>query len=162
MNARDHRAVRVWRRALVTGGLVLIVFGASTVWSSVPVGQWPSVLIWLAGGVVVHDAVLAPLAVGLGLLVLPRVPAPWRGPLRGGLLAAGALAILGVAVVAGARTRAHWSAVPQDPFAAVATALLVIGAGVALGALVNATRRRRDPAVARRRSGPPPSTPRPR
>ncbi|MFD4992317.1 hypothetical protein ACFWH7_01100 [Cellulosimicrobium cellulans] len=151
--------VRGARRVLVAGGAAAVAFGAWTAWSTVPRGQWTSVLAWLAGGVVVHDAVLAPLALALGALVLPRVPPVWRAPLRGGLLAAGALAVLAVAVVAGAADRRHWSVVPQDPLPAIATAVLVVGAGVVVGAFLSAGR---GPGGARRRSARRPSTPRPR
>ncbi|MFC8596759.1 hypothetical protein [Isoptericola sp. NPDC057191] len=157
------RAVRTWRRVLVAAGAALLGFGLWTAWSTVPQGQWLSALTWLAGGVVVHDAVLAPMAVAVGALVLPRVPAVWRGPLRGGLLAAGALAVLSVALLAGAADRRNWSVVPHEPWPAVATVVLVVGAGVVAGAFLSAGR---DPGArtsgGRRRSGRRPSTPRPR
>ncbi|GAA1722158.1 hypothetical protein GCM10009809_17320 [Isoptericola hypogeus] len=141
--------MRRWRRVLVVAGGALLAFGAWTAWSTVPQGQWTSALLWLAGGVVVHDAVLAPLAVVTGALVLPRVPPTWRAPLRGGLLAAGALALLSVAVLAGAAGRRHWSVLPHDPLPAIATAVLVIGVGVVVGAFLSAGR---EPGGARRRS----------
>lgn len=140
-------AVRWSRRMLVAAGLALAGFGAWTAWSTVPSGQWASAFAWLAGGVVVHDVVLAPLAVGAGALVLPRAPTAWRAPLRGGLLAAGALAVLAVAQLAGAADRHHWSVVPQEPVTAVTTAVLVVVAGVVLGVVVTAARA----GVARRR-----------
>ncbi|MCB7135890.1 hypothetical protein [Cellulosimicrobium marinum] len=132
--------MRVARAVLVAVGAVLVGVGLWTAWTTVPRGQWPSALVWLAGGVVVHDAVLAPLAVALGAWVLPRVPPVWRGPLRGGLLAAGALAVLSVALVAGAADRRHWSVVPQDPVAAIATAVLAVVVGVVVGAFVAGAR----------------------
>ena len=162
---RPGRAGRGWRRVLVAGGAALAGFGLWTAWATVPPGQWTSALLWLAGGVVVHDAVLAPAALVLGALVLPRVPPVWRGPLRGGLLAAGALALLAVALLAGAAGRRNWSVVPHDPVPAIATAVLVIGAGVVVGAFLSAGR---GPGAGRGHGGapppsaPPPSTPRPR
>ena len=38
------------------------------------------VLLWVAGGVVLHDGVLAPLALLLAVLVLPRLPHAARTP----------------------------------------------------------------------------------
>ncbi|MBD5784830.1 hypothetical protein IF650_01435 [Cellulosimicrobium terreum] len=137
-------AVRWSRRVLLLGGAALIGFGLWTAWSTVPSSQWPSALVWLAGGVVVHDAVLAPLAVVLGAWVLPRVPPVWRGPLRGGLLAAGALAILAIALVAGASDRRNWSVVPQDPLAAITTAVIAVVIGVVVGAFLGGSRTPRD------------------
>ena len=42
---------------------------------------WTSVALWLGGGVLVHDAVLAPLTVLLGVLVARRVPPAAMRPL---------------------------------------------------------------------------------
>lgn len=129
------------RWALWAAGLAMIGWGLWTAWVRVPPEQWVSVLLWLAGGVVVHDAVLAPLAILIGLRVLPRVPDAWRPALRGGLLALGVLALLGVGVFMGAAGRRNPSVVPQDPWAAVLVALGVLVVGVLIGGIV-ATRRR--------------------
>ncbi|MBD8078447.1 hypothetical protein [Cellulosimicrobium arenosum] len=134
--------VRWSRRVLLVGGAALIGFGLWTAWSTVPSSQWPSALVWLAGGVVVHDAVLAPLAVAVGAWVLPRVPPVWRGPLRGGLLAAGTLGVLAIALVAGAADRRNPSVVPQDPLAAIAAAAIAVVIGAVVGAFLAGARPR--------------------
>ena len=59
----------VARLGLLGAGVALVGVGVVVGLTSVPQGQWPSVLLWLAGGVAVHDAVLAPAAVVLGALV---------------------------------------------------------------------------------------------
>ena len=83
--------------------------GGADVRAAAPVA---AVLLWLAGGVAVHDAVLAPAAVVLGALVLPRVPVGWRPALRAGTLAAAVLGIVAVVIVAASRIRRDPSVVP--------------------------------------------------
>ncbi len=53
-------------------------------WSNAVAAGW-----WLAGGVVAHDAVLAPATIVVGLVLLRVVPAAWRGAVvAGGVVAA--------------------------------------------------------------------------
>lgn len=128
-----YAALRV---LLVLGGTALMATGVTIAVTSVPSRQWPSTLLWLAGGVAVHDLLLAPLAVGAGLLVLSRVPPLWRGPLRGAALGAGVLAVFAAAVLGGASSRRHESVVPLDPAVALGVAAGVLVEAVLLGALV--------------------------
>lgn len=138
-------AVRLLVGAIGAAGLVA---GLAVALDSVPVREWPSVVLWLGAGVLVHDAVLAPLAVALGLVVLPRVPPAWRGPLRGGLLGAGVLAILAVVRLGAAPRRSTPSLVPIDPPLAILTAASVLVVAVVAGAGLSAWAARR---AARRR-----------
>jgi hypothetical protein len=139
------------RLGLLAVGLALMAFGAFTGLITVPSSQWLSAAIWLAGGVAVHDAVLAPLAVVIGVVVLPRVPQTWRVPLRGGALGAGVLAVFAVAVTAGAAGRRNDSVVPVDPAISLPVAAAVLLAAVGLGILVE--RRRVNRRIARRKLG---------
>ncbi|WP_125775734.1 hypothetical protein [Antribacter gilvus] len=93
------------RVTLVTAGLVVLAFGAWTALTWVPARWWAPWALWLAGGVAVHDGVLAPLIVVLGWVVLGRVRSPrLREVLRGIVLVLGTLALVAlVAVWAGAR-----------------------------------------------------------
>lgn len=133
-------AVRLLVGAL---GVSDLLTGLVVAVDSVPVRQWPSALVWLAAGVVVHDAVLAPLAVALGLGVLPRVPAVWRGPLRGGLLGAGVLALLSVVMLGAAPRRSTWSLIPTEPSIAILVAVVVLVGAVLAGAGFSALSARR-------------------
>ncbi|WP_315094223.1 hypothetical protein [uncultured Cellulomonas sp.] len=125
------------RLVLLGAGIVLVGVGVVVGLTSVPQGQWPSVLFWLAGGVAVHDAVLAPAAVVLGTLVLPRVPVGWRPALRAGALGAVVLAIFAVVIVVAAGMRRDPSVVPVPLTTSlvVATSALVLAVltGVAVG-----------------------------
>lgn len=144
------------RLVLLGAGLVLMSVGAVVGVTSVPTDQWRSVLLWLAGGVAVHDAALAPIAVVAGLVLLPRVPEPWRAALRGGALGAGVLAVFAVAVVGGAAHRRHESVVPLEPSSSLALAAGVLVGAVLLGALAGRRRARREVALRKLGRLPPP------
>ena len=55
--------------------------------------------VWLAGGVVAHDLVLAPLVIGLGLLLLPRLPVVARAPVTVGAVVLASVTLVAVPVL---------------------------------------------------------------
>ncbi len=136
------------RLVLLAVGVGLVMVGAVVGLTSVPQRQWPSVLLWMAGGVAVHDAVLAPAAVLLGLAVLPRVPPPWRPALRAGALGAVVLTVLAVVVVVARGLRRNDSVVPVPPTTSLVVAAAVLVLAVMVGAAVGTLVRRPAPVVA--------------
>jgi hypothetical protein len=66
--------------------------------------------IWLVGGVVLHDFVLAPAVLALGLLVVPRLPGPVRAP------AVAAAVVVGLVTAAVFPTLGRFGAKPDDPY----------------------------------------------
>jgi hypothetical protein len=62
------------RKALYAAGAALIAVGLAGIASHLGVVGWA---VWFAGVAVVHDAVLAPLVIGVGYATR-RVPALWR------------------------------------------------------------------------------------
>ncbi|HET7822871.1 MAG TPA: hypothetical protein VFL10_15225, partial [Ornithinibacter sp.] len=67
-------------------------------------------VVWLAGGVVAHDAVLAPVVVLLGVALLPRLP-PWsRGPVVAGFVVLLTVTLTAVPVLG------RFGAKPDDPW----------------------------------------------
>ncbi|MFD8008824.1 hypothetical protein [Streptomyces sp. NPDC058955] len=69
-------------------GLVLIGIGA---WRVADQPDPLGVLVWLAGAVVLHDGIIAPLVLVVGLSLVGR---PERGVLRGALVVAGSLVLI--------------------------------------------------------------------
>jgi hypothetical protein len=78
-------ATRV-RTALGAVGVLLALVGAYAFVTAVDPGQWVGAVAWVAAGIAAHDALLAPVALVVGFLLLPRLPGPARGPARGVLL----------------------------------------------------------------------------
>jgi hypothetical protein len=117
---------------LVVGGLGLLVLGWGLV---LLVGLGPrvvSVLTWLVGGVVLHDAVLAPVVVVLGVLAARVSPGWLRPSLVGLLVVLGPLTLVAIPVLGrfGARPdnptlldRPYWAGY----WAVVVLAVLVAG-----------------------------------
>ncbi|WP_421732753.1 hypothetical protein [Cellulomonas sp.] len=135
------------RLALLALGVVLMGTGVVVGLTTVPQGQWPSVLIWLAGGVAVHDAVLAPTAIVLGLVVLPRLGADWRPAVRAGGLGAAVLALFAVVVVVASTMRRDPSVVPVPLSTSLVVASSVLVLAVMIGAALGTARRRPTPHV---------------
>ncbi|MFI1434503.1 hypothetical protein [Streptomyces lydicus] len=117
-------------------GLTLMGVGASLLWE---VPDLTGVLIWLGGAVVLHDALIAPSVLLIGL-VLVRGGA--RGPVRGALLVAGALTVVALPVLLRPGKPANSSVLPLDyprnwllTLAAVATvtALVLAARGIRRG-----------------------------
>jgi len=74
-------------------GLPFVALGVYLVLGAAP---WPalrSVAVWFGGGIVLHDAVIAPIAVLIGVVVLRVVPPAARAPVQAALVISGCLAI---------------------------------------------------------------------
>ncbi|MER7163335.1 hypothetical protein [Streptomyces lydicus] len=121
---------------LLTGvaGLALMGVGASLL---LDVPDLTGVLVWLGGAVVLHDALIAPLVLLIGL-VLVRGGA--REPVRGALLVAGALTAVALPVLLRPGKPANSSVLPLDY---PRNWLLTLVAVATVTALVLAARRTR-------------------
>jgi len=91
--------------------------------------------IWLGGGVVLHDFVLAPVVLLLGVGVVRVVPVSVRAPVVVGLISAGTLVLVGVPVVLASRRQvANPTVLPGNYVlglvGAVATVAVLTAAGV--------------------------------
>lgn len=99
-----------------------------------------SVGIWLVGGVVLHDAVLAPLVIGLAWLVR-GTPTTWRRPAVVGLVVLGSLTLLAVPVLTGLGARADNPTLLDRPYGwSWLVTLVVVVALVVVAAVVGARR----------------------
>jgi hypothetical protein len=92
--------VTAWRVILAAPAVAALAY-AATLLADVPEEDWVSVLQWLAGGVLLHDGVLAPIVVGLGLVASRWLPAAWRAPAVVGLVCWGSLSLLAIPVLSG-------------------------------------------------------------
>jgi hypothetical protein len=72
-------------------------------------GNLTAAATWLVGGVVLHDAVLAPLVVVVAVLALRRVPGPRLAPWTVGLVVLGPVTLLSVPVLG------RFGARPSEP-----------------------------------------------
>ncbi len=90
--------------AVVTRGALIVVGAAGAAygaWRLVSLGwdQLVAVLVWLVGGLVVHDGIIAPLVVVAGVLAAHRAE-PWlRTPLLWTLVVLGPITLIAVPVL---------------------------------------------------------------
>jgi hypothetical protein len=97
------------RTALGALGVLAGGYGAYLLLSRQDTADHVATALWLAGGVVLHDLVLAPLVIVLAGLVARVVPAPARAPVVVGAVVLGAVTLLAVPVLG--RFGAH----PDNP-----------------------------------------------
>lgn len=86
------------RWALGGLGVLVAAYGAWLALSRQDLDQLLDLALWLAGGVVLHDLVLAPLVLLLAL-ALRRTPPAWHRPATWGLVVVGSLSLLAVPVL---------------------------------------------------------------
>jgi hypothetical protein len=140
--------------ALGMGAFLLL---APTVDAGLPGGLWLGpgvrkplgVLGWLLGAALVHDVVIAPLVLALGLL--PPVAGRLRGVVRGTFLTGGALVLIALPPLLAPRPARNPSVLPLDYPRGLLIALAATVAGGALAWGVRVVRGRRGTAGAARR-----------
>jgi hypothetical protein len=93
----------VGRGRLVLGalGTLLATYGGWLLLSRQDADGNLDALLWLVGGVVVHDALLAPVVIALGVVVSRVVPAGARAAAVAGLVVLGTLTLLAVPFLGG-------------------------------------------------------------
>lgn len=96
--------------------------------------------IWLAASIIVHDAILAPLTIGLTILAAKFLPAPARMPAVVGFIIWGTCSIAFFAVITGQVGKTGNETIGNQPYAA---AWLIFTALIAVAAVVASTVRAR-------------------
>lgn len=120
--------VRAIRVLLVAAGIAAIGFGLWH-WRDIDPEKLTSTLVWMAGVVVAHDLVLAPLVVALGVVAARLVPQRWRTPLAVGFVLWGTLTLIALPVLSGMGERPDNPTLLDRPYATAwwaGTALVVL------------------------------------
>lgn len=134
--------MRALRVVLGTVGAGVAAYGLLRL-VRLPSEQLVAVLVWVVGGVVAHDGVLAPLVVALG--VAAATLARWvRGPLLAVLVVLGPLTLVAVPVLGRFGARPDNPTLLDRPY--VAGYLVLVGVVVAAAALSAVRTRRAGPA----------------
>lgn len=94
--------------------------------------QLNSAAIWLAGGVVVHDGIVAPLVVGVGLILVRNIPEYARKPFTVGLILWGTVTIAVANVLSGMGGKPDNDTILDRPYVATWLVMtVVVFAGIA-------------------------------
>lgn len=125
-------------------GVLLGSFGAFRLLSEVPGSALLALAVWLVGALVLHDVMLSPLVIGIGI-ALRRVPARARTYVQGALVAGGMVTVIAVPLIyrAGTQPRAE-ALLNQDYGTNLGLLLVMIAALALLGYLRRVVQQRRD------------------
>lgn len=131
------------RIALGAAGVAVAGWGVWTLLTNQRPDQLLAAGVWLAGGVVAHDFILAPVALVIGWLVVRALP-PWlRGPAAAGAVVLGTVTLVAVPVLGGwGRRPDNPSLLPRDYWSGwLLVATIVVIAVVAAGLVVRSRQR---------------------
>ncbi|MFG2480699.1 hypothetical protein [Streptomyces fagopyri] len=131
--------MKVTRYVAGAAGLALMGEGVSLL---LDVRDLTDVLVWLGGAVVLHDAVIAPLVLLAGLVL---VRGGVRGPVRAALVVAGALTVVALPVLLRPGRTANPSVLPLDYPRNLLIALVAVATVTALVLAARGLARRRRP-----------------
>jgi hypothetical protein len=134
--------VRAARRCLGALGVAVTAYGLFLL-LGLGTEQLAAVLVWVVGGVVAHDGLVAPLVVALGVLVAVRAPSSWRTPLLWVLVVLGPLTLVAVPVLGRFGAKADNPTLLDRPYWLGYAVVVVVVLGLAA---VSARRRSGDPA----------------
>lgn len=129
-------------------GALVGLYGAWLLLSRTDADQLVSALVWLAGGVVLHDAVLAPVVVVAGVAAARLLPGAVRAPLAVVVVVLGSVTLLSLPVLLG-REPANPTLLDRDYTTGWLVVASLVVVAVACGTLV-LERRRRGPGPGRR------------
>ena len=135
--------MRSLRRLLGAVGIVLVLVGVSFLFDE-GFGDLLGVTGWLVGGVLAHDAVIAPLVIVVGALGVARLPSASRAPAVVGLVLLTSMTLAAVPVLGRFGAKSDDPGLLNRPYVAlwVVFAVLVVVA-VVVASLV----RRRPPRI---------------
>lgn len=92
------RAVLLGRACFAAVGVAALGYGAWLVWR-MGSEQWLPLVKWLAGGVIAHDLLLAPVVVVIGILAARALPAYARLPVALAVVVWGSITVLAIPVL---------------------------------------------------------------
>lgn len=123
--------MRRWRIAFATAGVLLGLFGMFRLLTEVPVADLVVLAGWLVGAVVIHDGVLSPVVLSVGVL-LARVPARGRRYLQGALVTGAAVTVIAIPMIYRRNSQPREKAILLRNYAGNLALLLGIVAAVTL------------------------------
>lgn len=127
-------------------GSLCVAYGGWLLLTSRRLTDVPAVLWWLAGVLVAHDGIVAPLTIVGGLLVVRFVPAGLRSPVQAGLFLSAVLVVTSAALVLGlGRDPLNPSALPLPYGRNLALLLGLVWVAVLGAIVVRIVRTRRRP-----------------
>ncbi len=119
------------RIALGAAGLLLMGFGAFRFVTEIPVYDLVVLALWLIGALVIHDGILSPIVIGVGV-ALTRLPVRARRYVQAALIAGGSVTVIAIPMIYREDTQPPNKAILLQNFAANLSVLLGLIAAVTL------------------------------
>lgn len=139
------KTAAVLRLLLGAVGAAVLAYGVLGLLSAAPATAPVSTGLWLVGGVLAHDLVLAPVVAGVGWLLVRLVPDWARPVVQGGLVVAAVLVLVALpAVLRQGAPGGYASLLPQDYRTNLTGLLLAVLAGTAALVALRGVRQRRS------------------
>jgi hypothetical protein len=91
--------VKAWRIILAGAGILLGLFGVYRLFTQIPLSSLVALGVWLLAALLIHDGLLAPAVVGLGLLLRRFVPDRGRRYLQAALLMGALIAVVALPMI---------------------------------------------------------------
>jgi hypothetical protein len=144
--------VRKYRIALIAAGGLLLAFGAFRLLIQLERGDLVALALWLVVAVVIHDGVIAPATVGVGV-VLTRVPPRARRYVQGVLVVGALITVIAVPLIRRRNTQPEVKAILLRDYAG--NLALLLGLVVAVGVVLYLVRVAREQRTSRPDTLPP-------
>jgi hypothetical protein len=97
MNEQRHD--RLIRLSLGTVGVLVLGYGALRILQDQRHTHPTKLGAWLVGALILHDGIIAPIVIGVGMLLARVVPPRARAFLQGGLIVGGLISSVGVLLI---------------------------------------------------------------
>lgn len=123
--------MRKYRIALCVAGGLLLAFGVFRLITQLDGADLFALGIWLVAAVVLHDGLIAPITIGVGV-ALTRVPPLARRYLQGALLVAALITVIAVPLIGRRGTQPESKAILLRDYGANLALLVGLTAAVAL------------------------------
>ena len=91
--------MKAWRIILAAAGILLGLFGVYRLFTQIPLSSLVALGVWLLAALLIHDGLLAPAVVGLGLLLRRLVPDRGRSYLQAALLMGALVTVVAVPMI---------------------------------------------------------------
>jgi hypothetical protein len=132
-----------WRLPVLVTGLIVLGYGTLLLLSGGSAAPTTAVGVWLAGSLVGHDLLLAPLTLVVGALAFRRLHGRERRAVAAGLLVAACLVLVALPALLTPGVPGNPTATPRN-YGAGLTVLLAADAAVTAALVLTRRRRRSD------------------
>jgi hypothetical protein len=124
-------------RLLIGGaGVLLALFGVFRLVTQIPSDDLIALFVWLVAALLVHDGLVSPAVVAVGVLVTKAVPPRTRRYLQGALVTGALITVIALPLIKRENSQPRVKAILQQNFSANLAVLLGIVAGGALALYV--------------------------